>query len=323
MPFTGGYSPSPERTGGGDAGSATPRLQRIFESIAARRGKAFDQTDESIVGAETSAYARAIESDVYGANERFANEMNPGLATVDGLLPRWETIFGVTPVVGDTQAARQARVVNAALRFGATNNLQSIKDACRAVIGNLFIDVTVITPANAIVWWPGLFGNSGHITGLSGNLVTIAGLANVPVDAAGKTINLSNCANAGNNGTYSVKSWVSATSVVLVNNGSPVSPDAGFGGGNVIAWSMTNQVRPWMSTVLNILVAVNPLGVAGYTNADGTLNGAFFRAVNALNPVLDWLIPADHTYDWYVASSHGAIGWYLDEPDLDAEAFDG
>jgi len=324
MPFTGGFSPSPERTGGGDAGSAIPRLQRIFESIAARRGKAFDPTDESIVGAENMAYARAIESDLFGANERFANEMNPVNSTVGGLLPRWEKIFGVPPVPGDTQSARQARVATAAAKSAATNDMTGIAAAISPVLGALFSQLVLITPAQANTWWPGLGGTTAKITGVSGNLVTVAFLANVPTDAPGKQITLSNVATPGNAGTYPIQSRVSASSLVLVNNGSPAT-DNGVGGSSgapTIHWSLTNQLSPWTSTIARILVEVNPLAVPGYTNPDGTLNGAFFQAVNAINPILDWLLPADHTFDWFVESSHGAIGFYLDEPNLDLEAFD-
>ena len=325
MPFTGGFSPGPLRTGGGDAGSSAPRLQRIFESIAARRGKAFDQTPNSIVGAENMAYARAIDNDVFGANERFVNEMNPATATVDGNLPRWENIFGCPPVPGDTQVARQARVVRRAARFAATNDPQGITDALSAEIGTLFIGLTLITPTQANTWWPGMGGTVASVTAVGGNRVTISGLTLVPTDAPGKTITITNAGSPGNNGTYLIQSRVSATSVVYINNGSPVSPDYGIGGligSPTVAWTMSNPGQPWTSSIAHILVQVNPTGVPGYTNPDGTLNGAFFQKVAAVNPLLDWLLPTDHTFDWYITSSHGGIGWYLDEPNLDIEAFD-
>lgn len=326
MPFSGGYSPQPERTGGGDAGSRVPRLQRIFESIAARRGKAFDQTDTSIVGAENLALAKAIDADLYGANERFANEMNPVTSTVDGLLPRWEKIFGAKSIPGDTQTVRQARVGAAAARFGTLNNTQGIIDAVTAVLGPLFAGLTLITPTEANTWWPGLAGSAGKVTAVSGNQVTVAGLAGVPSDASGKQIIVGNAASAGNAGTFPIQSRVSATSVVIINNGSPVSPDYGAGGSSgspTIVWQLVNHVQPWTSTLEHILVEVNPTAVPGYVNADGTMNGAFFAAVNAINPVLDWLLPADMTFAWYVESSHGGPGWYLDEQNLDLEIFDG
>jgi len=326
MPFTGGYSPSPERTGGGDAGSAAPRLQRIFESIAARRGPAFDPTDNSLVGAENMAYARAIDADVYGANERFVNEMVPALSTVGGNLPRWERIFGVSPVPGDTQVDRQQRVARAAAKFAARNTPQGVTDALSDVLGALFVGLTLITPTEANTWWPGLAGAAATIASVAGNLVTITGLAAVPSDAAGKTIVVANANDPANDGTFPIQSRVSATSVVYVNNGAPSAPDYGVGGTAffpTVQWSLVNAVRPWTSTLAHVLVQVDPFAVPGYADASGVLTGAFFRAVAEMNSILDWLLPADATFDWYVASSHGGPGWYLDEPNLDLEIFDG
>ena len=117
MPFTGGDSPSPERYGGGDAGEAAPRLRRIIESIQARRGEAFTTDDDAIVAAENMMVARMIDQDVYGANERFANEMNPVHSTSSGLLPRWETVFSVPPRAGDPDGVRQARLAAADIQI--------------------------------------------------------------------------------------------------------------------------------------------------------------------------------------------------------------
>jgi hypothetical protein len=324
VPFTGGLSPSPERTGGGDAGDPAPRLQRIFESIATRRGPAFDQTEESAVGAEIAAYARAIDSDVYGANERFANEMNPATATVAGLLPRWEKVFGAQPQPGDSETVRQQRVVAAAAKFAMTNGLQGINDAISALLGPLFLGLTLVTPSNAITWWPGLQDIRAKITSITGNQVTIQGLVGVPVNAAGKKITVSNASTPANNGTFLIQSVVSASSVVYIN-ASGVAPDYGVLGtigAPLVHWQLINQQQPFTSSVLSIFAELSYTIVPGYVGPTGTANGAFYAKANSMNPVLDWLIPADHVFGWYVASSHGGIGFYLDEPDLDLEAFD-
>jgi enoyl-CoA hydratase/carnithine racemase len=62
LPFTGGATPSPERYGGGEGNSNVPLLQRVYESIAAGRGSAYDQVwpPSTAVGAENMALARAI-----------------------------------------------------------------------------------------------------------------------------------------------------------------------------------------------------------------------------------------------------------------------
>jgi hypothetical protein len=313
------------RTGGGDAGSAAPLLQRVFESIAAARGKPFDQTLQSAVGAENMALARAITFDLYGANVRFANEMSPATATVDGLLPRWEKILGQPPLPGDAQQVRQARCAAALARFGVPNTAQPITDALTAVLGPLFVGLTLFTPANALVWWPGYGGSAAYVASVSGNQVTIAGLTAVPVAAPGKQLVMGNAINAGNDGSFLIQSRVSPTSVVVINNGSPVATDYGIGGvpaAPTIAWTMPNPVSPFMSTVAHVDVLVNPAAVAGYLNQDGTLNGKFFAAVNASNPVLDIMLPADCTFDWYILGQGGATGWLLDQPNLDLLTFD-
>ena len=325
MPFTGGLSPSPERTGGGVAGSAYPSVQRIFESIAARRGNAFDQTTTSIVGAENLAYARSIDADLYGANVRFANEMNPVTSTVAGLLPRWEKIFGVFMRPGDTEPVRQQRVAAKVALLGQLNNSQGIIDALTNALGKLFVGLTLITPSEATTWWPGYGGTAAKVTAVSGTLVTVAGLTSVPTSAPNKNLVVSNANNAGNNGTFLVKNYISPTSVQILNLGSPVSPDYGVGGSSgspTIVWSMPNPASPWTSTIEHLLVLVNPNAVPGYVNSDGTVNGAFYAAVNEVNVVLDLLAPADHTFDWYVDDSLGGIGFKLDEQNLDIEAMD-
>lgn len=340
MPFTGGMSPSPERYGGGDAGESAPLLQRVFEAVSAARGKPFDGTVTSAVGAENMAIARAIAFDLYGANVRFANEMNPAFATAEGLLPRWEKILGCPPNPGDSQPVRRARCAAALARFGRTNSTQPVIDALTAELGKLFVGLTLFSPSNATVWWPAYGGSAAKVTAVSGNLVTVDGLTNVPTSAPGAGLIIENCAHSGNNTPeyfpfgggppsyvpFLIKSRVSATSVVCVNNGSPVSPDYGVGGtvgAPTITWSMPNPRAPWMSTVAHVDVLVNPTALPGYVNADGTVNGKFWAAVNRMNPVLDLLLPADVTFDWYVYSSHGAMGFYLDEQNLDVEVFDG
>lgn len=325
MPFTGGYNPSPERTGGGDGTTNAPHLQRVFESIAAARGKGYDQTLNSAVGAENMAYARAIAFDLFGANVRNGNEMIPPRSTAKGTLSRWERILGIFPRPGDPEPTRRARLAAALLRFGVPNTYQPVIDAVVAAIGPLYVGLTLSSPSNANVWWPGLGGSAAQVTAVADNLVTVAGLAAVPTDAAAASIVMSNCSHAGNAGTFPVHQYVSPTSIVLVNNGTPVTPDNGVGGtlgSPTIAWSMPNPQTPWESSVAHVDVLVSPTAVPGYVNPDGTIAGAFYAKVNQINPILDLMLPADVTFDWYILSSHGAIGFYLDEQNLDVLAFD-
>ena len=76
----------------------------------------------------------------------------------------------------------------------------------------------------------------------------------------------------------------------------------------------TSPTIPWYSTLAHVLVRVQ-------IPATYSL-GRFYVAVGNVQPILDPMLPATFTWDWYVASSHGGRGFYLDEPDLDLEAFD-
>jgi hypothetical protein len=336
MPFTGGFSPSPERYGGGDGSTDAPTLQRVFESIAAARGEAYDQTVASFVGAENMAFARAITFDLFGANVRFANEMNPATATVQGNLPRWERILGQPPMPGDPQPVRQARCAAALLRFGIGNATQAVSDIVQPILGPLFVGLTLFSPSGANTWWAGLGGGVAgapsypfyppcYVASVSGSLVTVAGLSSAPSNLANATLTLGNCNNPDNDGTYPIHSRVSTSSVVIVNHFGPSGPDYGGGGSSgspTVSWSMASAATPFMSSVSQVDVLVNPKAVAGYVNANGTLNGKFFALANQVNPVLDQILPADVNYTWYINSSGGTIGFVLDDPNnLDCEAF--
>lgn len=162
MPFTGGFSPGPERYGGGDGNGSAPLLQRVFESIAAQRGDAYDQTVNTAVGVENMALARALTFDGYGANTRLANQFLPSKMTADGLLPRWEVILNVPPLPGDTEPVRRARVAAALARIGQPNTHQPIVDALTSALGELFSGtIQYDTPDNAVSIWPGWTSGPG------------------------------------------------------------------------------------------------------------------------------------------------------------------
>lgn len=324
MPFTGGASPSPERTGAGEGiNSNVPLVQRIYETIARGRGSAYDQSwpPTTAVGIENFATARAIAFDGWGTNQRLANECNPGKATVTGLLPRWERILNCPPNPGDPQPVRQARCAAALARFGKGSIGQAVVDALTAALGPLFVSVQHFDETNDLVWWPGATGTGATVTAVTGGTATIAGLANIPSAAPGANLLTSGFSHAGNNSqslfaftSFPIQSWISSTSVVVVNPNA-VAPDSG---GN---WTLVNYATPWMSTIdiLNVLVTQN---ISGYANTDGSPNAAFYAQVAQIGPVLDQLLRADMMWQWYVLGIGGATGWLLDQPDLDLLAFD-
>jgi hypothetical protein len=160
MPFTGGASPSPERYGGPDAPGNEPRLQRIYESLCAQHGSAYaqDWPPSTPFGIEMMAYARAICFDVYGASERMANQFIPSKMTVNGLLPRWERIFNVPPLPGDTEPVRRARVAAAFGRLGQPNSHQPVVDALSVLLAPIYTGMRFTGPNTALQYWPGYPG---------------------------------------------------------------------------------------------------------------------------------------------------------------------
>ena len=152
MPF-GGWHPGFERSG-----DPSPDLQRIFESLAAARGTAYDTTTlTGRVAIELQAYARAI-NECWQNNQRMANQWIAMKMT--DFLPRWETIYGIVPLSTDTLIDRRRRIAVIQLRSGSAN-MQAVNDALVTLLGSIFVGITITSSATANVWtpstWP--FGN--------------------------------------------------------------------------------------------------------------------------------------------------------------------
>ena len=106
----GGFSPQPERYGGGKR-----RVEYILDALL--------QSDQAEIGLDTTpanqssppnpvwieevATARAINA-AWNTNERGANEFDPRKTM--SMLPRWEKIFGIVPLATDSLSVRRARV---------------------------------------------------------------------------------------------------------------------------------------------------------------------------------------------------------------------
>jgi hypothetical protein len=94
-------------------------------------------------------------------------------------------------------------------------------------------------------------------------------------------------------------------------------PDASY------PFGVVNVLYPWMSTVGHILIRVQKL--ASMTEGD------FYNAMALIPPMLEPILPADKTYDWYrpgvnsvaITGGPSAGGIYLDEAaNLDNHVFD-
>lgn len=104
-----------------------------------------------------------------------------------------------------------------------------------------------------------------------------------------------------------------------ITNALVYSPDASYPFGD------QHADIPWMSTVLHVLVRIEK--PTNYTEGD------FYEAAGKANPLMDDLLPAWCTYDWYRAPTGGAPenvtggpsagGFYLDqEANLDNHVLD-
>lgn len=324
MPITGGWSPSPERTGGGDAGTGTTLLQRVFESLAAQRGDAYDQTINSAVGVENLAYARALVYDGYFANQRLANNCLPSRATLAaGTLQRWELILATPPLPSDSEIVRRARVVAAWARIGEPNSIQPMIDALQAVLGPLYIGIVHQNLGNALTYVNGV----SYPIGTPTTAPTFA-VSGTPTGVYYIAINITVTGGYGVgtfqwylDGVLQATDLITGSSIALGGTGLALKfQSTVYTNGNSYV-IYTDLGVPWASTIAHVDVQVTQ-NVTGYANADGSPNAAFYNAVAAINPILDELLPSWATFDWFIASSHGGIGFYMDEPNVDLLAFD-
>lgn len=265
------------------------------------------------------ALARAITYDLHGGNRRLANEFNPGMATVGGLLPRWEAILGTPHLYGDTQAVRQARVAAAFGRLGVSNGIQAVVDQVSAALGPLYGGITNFSPPDSALW-PGLSGSAASVSSVSGSLATITGLSNVASNAAGQQLTLSNANNAGNNGSFLIHNWISTSSVQIATQ-TAVAPDSGIGG--VLNWAVVNPQIPWTSMICQMdILALVPNGYYTTISGQNVPNAAWWARVSTLTPILDAMLPAWMTWQVYINNSGGVMGFKLDDPsNLDVEVF--
>lgn len=147
MPTHGGYSPQPERYGGG-----APKEQVIAEALDRGLGSAHDTGDESPQHVESVAFARAI-ADVWETNQRMANQVIPSRMTT--LLSRWEAILGAFPLTTETDVDRRARVSRRFERITTDVTFSRVESTLQELLGDVFVSVNHIDPSEAVTFWPG------------------------------------------------------------------------------------------------------------------------------------------------------------------------
>lgn len=141
----GGGSPYPRKLGGG-----RPRVRDLRDAIGQDRGDAYTTEPGTIVFAENSALARAINSG-WGTNTRLGNLWNP-LRCDPQTLSRWEAILAIPVSTKDSIIDRRNKVAKV-LTFkaeGLRGNLLSEL----AVLGQYVVDIEYLNIANATVYSP-------------------------------------------------------------------------------------------------------------------------------------------------------------------------
>jgi len=115
-----------------------------------------------------------------------------------------------------------------------------------------------------------------------------------------------------------IPSYFVAVEYISLANANVHVPDGSY------PWGTVADGAPWTSTVAHILVRLQrPAGATEYE---------FFQAASRVVELIDPILPAWCTLDWYRAPSIGtpinvvggpsAGGFYLDEPNLDILVFD-
>lgn len=189
-------------------------LQQISTSLLAQRGDAITTEVGSIIWMETQAWARAIYH-IWAYNQKAANQFDPNKMT--DLLPRWESMMGLSALPTDTVAKRQARI---AARFRLINKMpttQDLTDLLVSALGITFLEIINIDRSHAYAQYPG---------------------------------------------------------------------------GTPIVGGITNTVNaPWYSTIQHIFIEViHPTSIT---------DNQFYATVNQITPLLNPLLPAYDTFDWF------------------------
>jgi hypothetical protein len=144
----GGFAGAPFSFGGG------PRRAELFaQALNEGRGRLYDTSDwSSGPSVENRAFADAIDAE-WAQNERMANQFVPD--SVTDMLPRWERIFELVLVPGDTPSSRRQRLGFAFQALGKNPTPQQIADDLAYLLGALFIDVEMVGDADSGAIYPG------------------------------------------------------------------------------------------------------------------------------------------------------------------------
>lgn len=145
MPCFGGLTPFPKRFGGG-----RPRAKAILDSLNAGRGTGLDTAAwASPVYGENVVAARAIAA-ARSTNQRLANIWDSRRVTGHAIA-RWEKIRGITPLPGDSDNTRRARLAAIEAQAGINPTHAVLTTLLSAALGSVFVGIEYISVANAVI----------------------------------------------------------------------------------------------------------------------------------------------------------------------------
>lgn len=148
----GAYGPFPIRFGGGKRPIETEHeaLLETYKSVFdIERGG--EDSGKGLPWVEAYAEA-AVLGIMWAGSQRGANQRTP-LKLLEGL-PVWEEACGLTPGVNDPLTERRAEVAAKFRSFG--NNAEpDIRDVCVAMMGSNFVELSWVSDADDVTYWPG------------------------------------------------------------------------------------------------------------------------------------------------------------------------
>lgn len=159
--MSGGFNPSPRRTGASEGTAYEVLLQSLIEGM----GSAFSDDADAFTYAESLAEARVLR-DVISATQRLAYQWHPERMT--DFLGRWEDILGLVPRNGATQNERRRNVATKLALQGTMPTIAATTDLMLAVIPTIFVRINYSTPQTGRVTLPGGGALPGGVTAADG-----------------------------------------------------------------------------------------------------------------------------------------------------------
>jgi hypothetical protein len=122
-----------------------------YHALLSRLEPAYDSQDAFIQG-EVAAHAAVVRI-AWDVSARLRNQVVP--ERMMEALPDWEQALYLRPTPEQTDYERRAAVA-AKLRGVPNNALADIEEAMVKLLGNTFVALKVVAPADEIVFWPGV-----------------------------------------------------------------------------------------------------------------------------------------------------------------------